>query len=108
MNSHGNPTTVKSFFTSLWAPRRVFPGGNILSFNSVHTKKPSHATKELKGIFNKNDATLVHIFQLVTYLNRALTLVSLQPYLACKLSSKSSVDKVLTSLLLYNFVCVNL
>jgi len=86
----------------------VFLGGNILSFNSLHTKKPNHATKELEGIFNKNDATLVHKFQLVIHLSRTLTLVSLQPYLACKLNSKSGVDRVLTSLLSYNFVCVNL
>jgi hypothetical protein len=64
--------------------------------------------KELEGIFNKNDATLVHKFQLVTHLSRALMLVSLQPYLVCKLSSKSSVDKVLTSLLSYNFVYANI
>jgi hypothetical protein len=70
MNSHDNPTTVKVFFASLWDPRRVFPRGNILSLNILHTKRPSHATKELEGIFNKNDATLVHKFQLVTHLNR--------------------------------------
>jgi len=86
----------------------VFPRGNILSFNSLHTKKPIHVIKELEGIFNKNDATLVHKFQLVTHLSRASTLVSLQPYLACKLSIKNNVDKVLTSLLSYNFVCANL
>jgi hypothetical protein len=107
MNSHGNPTIVKIIFASLWDPGRVFPGGNNLSFNSLHTK-PCHATKELESIFNENDATLVHKFQLVTHLNRASTLVSLQPYLACKLSNKSSIDKVLTSLLSYNFVCANL
>jgi hypothetical protein len=56
MNSHGNPTIVKIFFAFLWDPGRVFPGGNILSFNSLDTKKPSHATKELEGIFNNNDA----------------------------------------------------
>jgi hypothetical protein len=55
MNSHGNPTFVKIFFASLWDPRRVFLGGNILSFNSLHTK-PNHATKELEGIFNNYDA----------------------------------------------------
>ncbi len=107
MNSHDNPKIVKCFLASLWDPKRAFPKGNILSFNSLHTKL-NHATKELEGIFNKDDETLVHKFQLITHLNRALTLVSLQPYLACKLSSKSSVDKVLTSLMSYNFVCANL
>jgi hypothetical protein len=108
MHSHDNPTTVKIFFASLWDWRRVFPGSNILSFNRLHTKKPCHATKELKGIFNNNDATLVHKFPLVTHLSRTLRLVSLQPYLAYKLNSKSNVDRVLTSLLSYNFVCANL
>jgi hypothetical protein len=108
MNSHGNPTTVKIFFASLWDLGRVFPGGNILSFNSLHMKKPSHATKELEGIFNKNDATLVDKFQLVTHLSGASMLVSLQPYLAYKVSSKNNVDKVPTSLLSYKVVCANL
>jgi hypothetical protein len=84
------PNNCQNLFASLWDPWKVFQGGNILSFNNMHTKKPSHATKELEGIFNKNDATLVHKFQLVTHLNRTSTLVSLQPYLACKLSSKSN------------------
>jgi hypothetical protein len=107
MNSHENLTIVKIFFASLWDLGRVFPRGNI-SFNSLHTKKPNHATKELQGIFNNNDATLVNKFQLVTHLSRASTLMLLQPYLACKLSSKSNVDKVLTSWPLYNFVYANL
>ncbi len=37
----------------------MFSGGNILSFNSLHIKKPNHATKELECIFNNNDGTLV-------------------------------------------------
>jgi len=107
MNSHDNPTIVKIFFASLWDLGRVFLRGDILSFNSLHIKKPSHAIK-LEGIFNKNDATLVNKFQLVTHLNRTSMLVLFQPYLACKLNDKSSVDRVLTSLLSYNFVYANI
>ncbi len=107
MNSHDNPTIVKKKIASLWDPGRVFLRGNILWFNNLHRKKPSHEI-ELKGIFNKNDAILFNKFQFVTHLNRTLMLVSLQPYLAYKLSSKSRVDRVLTSLLSYNFVCANL
>jgi hypothetical protein len=64
------PNNYQNLCCISMGPGKVFPRGNILSFNNLHTKKPNHATKDLEGIFNKNDATLVHKFQLVTYLSK--------------------------------------